>query len=142
MSAKSESAYRNFLNGYNCCQSVMLACQELTGLEKETLLMISSGFGGGIAGTRNVCGTVVGMVMVANMMTGYTTPKDMTAKKTVNSTVQKLLADFKEQNGSIICGELLGLRPVEGTNHKIPRKRPCPLLCQDAVEILEKNLIG
>ena len=140
MSTRSENAYRNFLSGYNCCQSVMLACRDLTGLDEETALMLSSGFSGGIAGTRNVCGTVIGMVMVANMMNGYTMPKDMIGKKRVNTFVQKLLGDFQKQNGSIMCGELLGLKPVQGTNQIIPKKRPCPLLCQDAVEILEKNL--
>ena len=61
--------------------------------------------------------------------------------------VQALLNKFKEQNGSIICAELLGLKPKEETNpvpsqrtNEYYKKRPCPLLCKDAAEILEEYL--
>ncbi|MEE0266069.1 MAG: C-GCAxxG-C-C family protein [Acutalibacteraceae bacterium] len=147
MSDRGQKAYDYFMQGYNCCQAVVLAYSDLTGLNDETGSLIASGFGGGIGRTRSVCGTVSGMVMVANMLRGYSDPKDSAGKKETYQMIQQLLDKFKEQNGSIICAELLGLKPMESTNptpsertDEYYKKRPCPLLCKDAAEILESYL--
>lgn len=147
MSSRGQKAYDYFMQGYNCCQAVVLAYSDLTGLNDETASLIASGFGGGIGRTRSVCGTVSGMVMVANMLRGYSDPKDSVGKKETYQMIQYLLNKFKEQNGSIICAELLGLKPTESTpptpserTDEYYKKRPCPLLCKDAAEILENYL--
>lgn len=147
MSERGQKAYDYFTNGYNCTQSVLLAFSDLTGLDDETASLIASGFGGGIGRTRNVCGTVTGMLMAANLIKGYSQPTDNKGKKETYAMVQALLNKFKEQNGSIICAELLGLKPKEETNpvpsqrtNEYYKKRPCPLLCKDAAEILEEYL--
>ena len=51
MSERGEAAYNNFLKGYNCAQAVLLAFSDVTGLDKETTLRITSGYGGGIGRT-------------------------------------------------------------------------------------------
>ena len=147
MSDRGQKAYDYFMQGYNCCQAVVLAYNDLTGLDEKTTSLIASGFGGGIGRTRNVCGTVSGMVMAANMIKGYSDPKDTNGKKETYQMIQKLINKFKEQNGSIICAELLGLKPMENSEatpsprtDEYYKKRPCPLLCKDAVEILEEYL--
>ena len=140
MSERGEAAYNNFLKGYNCAQAVLLAMSDVTGLDRETALMITSGYGGGIGRTRSVCGTVNGMVMAANMISGCINPADSIGKQKINTLVRELLEDFKKQNGSIICAELLGLKPMENPELAGRKKRPCPLLCRDATEILEKHL--
>ena len=38
-----------FMEGYNCCQAVLLAFEDLLEADRVTLLRMSSGFGGGIA---------------------------------------------------------------------------------------------
>ncbi|MEE0859437.1 MAG: C-GCAxxG-C-C family protein [Acutalibacteraceae bacterium] len=147
MSDRGQKAYDYFMQGYNCSQAVLLAFSDLTGLDEKTASLVASGFGGGIGRTRNVCGTVSGMVMAANMIKGYSDPKDNTGKKETYEMVQNLLEKFKEQNGSIICAELLGLKPMENSSpnpsertDEYYKKRPCPLLCKDATEILEEYL--
>ena len=55
-------AKENFLNGYNCCQAVFLACTDELGLDTETRAKIASSFGGGMGGMRQVCGAVSGML--------------------------------------------------------------------------------
>jgi len=47
------------------------------------------------------------MFMIAGLKYGYVDPKDMNAKKEHYELVQKLVERFKEENGSIICRELL-----------------------------------
>ena len=125
----------------------MLAFCEDFGLEKETALKISEPFGGGMGRMREVCGTVTGMFMVIGLAMGNDNSKDNTTKKNVYKSVQELAAKFKEDNGSIICRELLGLQkankesyvPSERTTEYY-KKRPCPELCKYAADILEEYL--
>lgn len=145
--SKGDIAKQNFMNGYNCSQAVLLAFCEDFGLEKETALKISEPFGGGMGRMREVCGTVTGMFMVIGLAMGNDNSKDNTTKKNVYKLVQELAAKFKEDNGSIICRELLGLQktnkesyvPSERTTEYY-KKRPCPELCKYAADILEDYL--
>ncbi len=145
--SKGDIAKQNFMNGYNCSQAVLLAFCEDFGLEKETALKISEPFGGGMGRMREVCGTVTGMFMVLGLAMGNSDAKDGSTKKNVYKSVQELGAKFKEDNGSIICRELLGFQknnkesyvPSERTNEYY-KKRPCPELCKYAADILEEYL--
>lgn len=145
--SKGDIAKQNFMNGYNCSQAVLLAFCEDFGLEKETALKISEPFGGGMGRMREVCGTVTGMFMVLGLAMGNSDAKDGSTKKNVYKSVQELAEKFKEDNGSIICRELLGFQknnkesyvPSERTNEYY-KKRPCPELCKYAADILEEYL--
>lgn len=145
--SKGDIAKQNFMNGYNCSQAVLLAFCEDFELEKETALKISEPFGGGMGRMREVCGTVTGMFMVLGLAMGNSDAKDGSTKKNVYKSVQELAAKFKEDNGSIICRELLGFQknnkesyvPSERTNEYY-KKRPCPELCKYAADILEEYL--
>ena len=106
---KGEKAQALFLEGYNCAQAVFGAFCEDLGLEFETAMKLSSGFGGGMGRLREVCGAVSGMFMVFDMKHGYTSPTDIAAKKELYSHIQSLAKEFEIENGSIICKELLGL---------------------------------
>lgn len=145
--SKGDIAKQNFLNGYNCSQAVLLAFCEDFGLEKETALKISEPFGGGMGRMREVCGTVTGMFMVLGLAMGNSDAKDGSTKKNVYKSVQELAEKFKQDNGSIICRELLGFQknnkesyvPSERTTEYY-KKRPCPELCKYAADILEEYL--
>lgn len=145
--SKGDIAKQNFMNGYNCSQAVLLAFCEDFGLEKETALKISEPFGGGMGRMREVCGTVTGMFMVLGLAMGNSDAKDGSTKKNIYKSVQELAEKFKQDNGSIICRELLGLQkankesyvPSERTTEYY-KKRPCPELCKYAADILEEYL--
>lgn len=145
--SKGDIAKQNFLNGYNCSQAVLLAFCEDFGLEKETALKISEPFGGGMGRMREVCGTVTGMFMVLGLAMGNSDAKDGSTKKNVYKSVQEIAEKFKQDNGSIICRELLGLQkankesyvPSERTTEYY-KKRPCPELCKYAADILEEYM--
>ena len=66
----AECAAQNFLNGCNCAQAVLLAFSDLTKLDPDTARRIASGFGGGMARMREVCGAVSGMFMAAGLLYG------------------------------------------------------------------------
>ena len=60
-----------FMQGCNCSQAVFAAFSDLTGLERDFALCISSSFGGGMGRLREVCGAFSGILMVAGCLYGY-----------------------------------------------------------------------
>ena len=131
--------------GYNCCQAVVLAYNDVFGIDDRTAAAISSGFGGGMGRMREVCGAVSGMVLIANMLYGNDDIADKDAKDAHYARIRDLLKPFETQNGSIICRELLGLDENGEPSHvseartaKYYQQRPCAELVADAADILEK----
>lgn len=144
---RKEIAMQNFKEGYNCAQAVLLAYADLIDIDKESLAKIASSFGGGMGRLREVCGAVSGMFMVEGLLHGYSDPSAKDEKMAHYANLQALAAKFKEQNGSIVCRELLG--GVQSTNPKPDertpeyyKKRPCVELVGMAAEILEEYLKG
>lgn len=134
-----------FLDGCNCAQAVLVAFNDITGLDAEFAKRISCGFGGGIGRQREVCGAVSGMLMAADFLYGYTDPgEDDVHKKAHYALVQELCGKFREEAGSIICRELLDNPPSDPT--PCPRtaeyyaKRPCARFVMLAARILDDYL--
>lgn len=144
MKSKGDLAKEYFLQGYNCSQSVVLAFADELDMREEDIIKISSSFGAGMGRLREVCGAVSGMFMVAGALYGYDDPKDYEAKKKHYERIQYLGAQFKEENGSIVCRELLGLKrktdepAPEKRTESYYKKRPCADLVKCAADILEK----
>lgn len=140
---REERARQLFKEGYNCAQSVAVAYADVLGMEEKAAAKMVSSFGGGMGRLREVCGAVSGIFLVAGSLYGYDDPKDYEGKKDHYERIQELAARFREENGSIICRELLGL---EGEDHSpVPSrrtkeyyaKRPCEEKIASAVRILE-----
>lgn len=144
---KGEIAKSNFLKGYNCAQAVLLAFAEDFGLDEKTALMLSSSFGGGMGRMREVCGTVSAMFMVLGLAQGYSKTDDNKGKKELYENVQALAETFRQDNGSIICRELLNLR-IKGKDSPVPSERteeyyqarPCSELCRYAADLIDEFL--
>lgn len=141
---KGDIAYESFLKGYNCTQSIAVTFADELGLDVDTAARLSSGFGGGMGRLREVCGTFSGVVFVLSSLYGYSEPKDLEGKKDLYEKIRACAAKFREENGSIICRELLGLEKAEESATPSPRtpeyykKRPCPELCRYAANLLEE----
>ena len=121
-----EKAKRLFKEGgYNCCQAVVLAYNDLFGMDDITAASISSGFGGGMGRMREVCGSVSGMVILAGLLKPATDPSDKESRTGNYALVQEVAGEFKAVNGSIICKELLGLVPM-GSSQPVPKESPEP----------------
>ena len=137
-----EKAAELFVTGSNCAQAVAVAFCDVTGLEPELAAKMASSFGGGMGRMREVCGAVSGMLMVLGLLYGYDDPgEEDVAKKAHYALVQKLAGQFREQNGSIICREILNNPP--STPSPTPRTaefyktRPCARLVVCAAELLD-----
>ena len=145
--SRKEAAMENFLKGYNCSQSLVLAFADLLEPDEESLMKLSCSFGGGMGRLREVCGSVSGMFMVAGLLYGYAGPETGQVKNDQYARIQKLAHAFEERNGSIVCRELLGLSvkhdvPVaEARTAEYYKKRPCKEIIGSAAEILEAFLL-
>ena len=133
---RQQKAEQFFLDGYNCCQAVLLAFEDILEVDRSTLLRFASGFGGGMARMREVCGTVTAMAMIAGFLSPAEDPSDLNQRKENYALVQKFAARFKEEKGSMVCREILGLRkPAAGEGFESPmpsertpeyyKTRPC-----------------
>ena len=156
-----EKAKRLFKEGgYNFCQAVVLAYNDVFGLPDDTAAALSSGFGGGMGRMREVCGSVSGMVMLAGLLEPATDPKNMAVRTANYALVQEVAGEFKAINGSIICRELLGLSPMGASAtqsssdiHGIPespapserteayyKKRPCEEMVGISARIIGEKI--
>ena len=148
---RPEKAKQLFMSGYNCSQSVVGAFIDDFAIDFDTAMKLSSSFGGGMGRMREVCGAVSGAFMIAGLKCGYCDPCDKAAKSAHYALIQKIAADFKQQNGSIICRVLLegvgcngkcqGSVPEDRTAAYY-KKRPCAELVYIAAKIVEDELYG
>ena len=143
---KAKEAEERFRTGCNCCQAVVMAFAPELGLPEETLLRLSSSFGGGVGRSRELCGAVSGMAIVMGLLKGYSDLGDKELKAAHYDRLQRLCGRFREANGSLRCADLLGelagpAGPVPGD--RTPQyygERPCPRLVAQAAALLEEEL--
>lgn len=143
---KGELAAQYFLKGYNCAQAVAVAYAEELGLSEQQAARAVSGFGGGVARQREVCGAVSGMVFVYSSLRGYDDPADDAGKKAMYGRIQQLCEAFRSENGSIVCRELLKNPPNDPNptprTAEFYRQRPCARMVYTAARLLEEALNG
>lgn len=148
---RGERAESYFKEGYNCCQSVILAFSDLIedayGLDAHTLAAMGSGFGGGFGRLREVCGAVSGMTFMAGFIQPAQDPSVKSDRTANYALVQEFAAAYRKENGSIVCRELLGLQDAVRENpapsDRTPeyyKKRPCAKLVNMAATIVAGKL--
>lgn len=143
-SERGQKAMEYFKQGYNCSQSVFLAFSDLYDMDDKLAARLSSSFGGGMGRLREVCGAVSGMFMVAGALYGYETPDNGKDKTDHYARIQALAKNFSDENGSIVCRELLGGmagKPgpqAEQRTAEYYKKRPCVRLVGMAAGIMEQ----
>lgn len=146
MKTKAEIARDLFLEGYNCSQAVFGAFCEDFGISFKDGVILSSGFGGGFARKREVCGAVSGGVMVLSLLHEYSDPADREGKVELYSEIREYLDEFESRKGSIVCRELLNL--MEKSSSAIPeertedyyKKRPCAANIYLSAQLIEEHL--
>jgi len=121
MNQKQELAMGYFREGYSCAQAVLLAFCDETGLSKQQAAMLAAPFGGGMGRLREVCGAFSAALMVMGLLEGVAVPDDEQAKADQYAEIQRWARVFEEQNGSIICRQLL--KDIPTTQGSIPQPR-------------------
>ena len=91
-----------------------------------------------------MCGAVSGMCMALSLKYAPKDPTNHAQKAAFYARIQAICNQFKQENGSIICRELLGLSDSAPSHVPEPRtadyytRRPCPDKVKSAAAILEK----
>ncbi|MBQ7929189.1 MAG: C_GCAxxG_C_C family protein [Methanobrevibacter sp.] len=128
-----EEAVQLFDAGYVCSQAVFASFSEDLNLPKEQALKIGACFGSGMR-RAEVCGACTGALMALGLKYG-----DDKARS--NMICEKFLDEFENENGSIICRDLLGcdISTSEGVKHAVDNnlfKEFCPKMVESAAEIV------
>ena len=138
-----EKANAYHKQGFNCCQSVLAAFSDITGLTEQASFDIGGGFGAG-AGTGELCGAISGAVMTLGMLTPVAPADPVGSKKRTVSLSKELQKRFSEKFGALRCQELLqnkftpddttpAAKAMGLTGH-------CDIMIVTAVEIVEEML--
>ena len=144
---RAEKAQALFKEGYNCAQAVAMAFADLIDADEKTVAKLTSGFGGGVGRMREVCGSILGMTFIMSALYGYDDTSNLSAKAKIYGEIQGLADKFREENGSIICRELLGLSKnaapsptPEKRTQEFYKKRPCAELVYISAKNLEEYI--
>ena len=149
LDARVARAVDNFMAGYGCCQSVVAAFSDLYGVDETLAKKIGAGFGGGVGRMRMMCGAVSGIVILVGLDCGQTEGSDREGKSACYKVVQELLEKSKQENGSIICAEILGIQGHEKASSSYVasartaeyyKKRPCAAKVESAARIFANYL--
>lgn len=138
-----EAQARNlFKQGYNCAQSVAVTYADIVNVDAELINRIALPFGGGFGRLREMCGTVSGAGIIIGAIT-KPNPNPHNSKSDAYVKVQSFTEKFKQENGSIICRELLAMvanidsnpEPEKRTTEYYKR-RPCVEYIAASVRII------
>jgi C_GCAxxG_C_C family probable redox protein len=148
MSEKTDLAKKYHARGFGCSQAVLASfCQDY-GLDEETALRISTGFGSGMGRMCEVCGALTGAFMVIGLKYGKVIT-DGARYGTDTETTYRLVADlakkFQERNGSMYCRDLIGHDLSDPDERAVVIqlglfKTTCGKAIQDVVELLAETL--
>ncbi len=144
--SKVEDAAACFEKGFNCSQAVCSTYAEQFGLDRETALKVSAGFGGGMGRLAETCGVVSGSFMIIGLKFGATQADDKASKEQTYEEIQAFAKEFTKRHGSLLCRDLLGcdistLRGRTWAKAQGLFSSRCPQLVKSAAEILEEMFV-
>ena len=150
MESKKNEAIQIFMDHYNCCQAVVLAYKDLIRkyhpeLTDESLERLAVAFGGGVAGSGEICGALSGLCMVLGLIsTGDF--KDPAFKGQQRREIKELMDKFEENIGYIHCRDIvpnLGPNPFFDNDPDYSAafaKKPCTRCVGYAAELVAEFL--
>jgi len=115
-----EKAGRLFDSGLNCTQSVL---QAIIGVDDPQLMKMAEAFGGGIGGTKCLCGAVSGGVMALGL-------------KGKGKQAARLMEEFKVRNRVTCCKALSAPYPWLSKEHLAN----CRRITAETAEMVKKLL--
>jgi C_GCAxxG_C_C family probable redox protein len=143
--SRIEEALSKFKEDFSCAQSIFSTYAPYYGLDLDSAIKISTGFGGGMARSGRTCGAVTGAYMVLGLKYGMGLSKDTEAKEKTYQIISEFSRQFQENNGSLMCKEILGcdINTPEGLdyfNQQELLEKKCIQCVKNAAEILEELL--
>lgn len=129
--------------GFNCCQSVLAAFSDLTGLSEQASFDTAGGFGAGMQ-TGEACGAIVGAVMVLGLLHPVDPDQPVPSKRRTGALAKEFQARFRARFGELRCHPLLKKDITADDTTPAARDmgltQRCDILIVSAAEILEDML--
>lgn len=127
--------------GFNCCQSVLAAYTDLTGLSEQASFDLGGGFGAG-AQTGELCGAITGAILTLGMLTPVDAEDPVGSKRRTGKLAKEFQKRFQEKFGDLRCHPLLK-REIQATEEtpaaqELDLTNRCDILIVSAVEIIEE----
>ncbi len=132
MSERIKLADELHRKGYNCSQSVAVACADLVDVPKETLFKATEGFGFGMGTMDGTCGALTGALLIAGLKNSTGNLESPKSKGATMKISKAMLTNFREKSGAIICRELKGV----DTGKMLCS---CPDCIKHGVEVVEEQ---
>lgn len=98
-----------FEQGFTCSQAVLAGFAGRYGLERDAALRVACAFGSGMARCASTCGAVTGALMAIGLAYGRTRIEDEAARENTYGAARTFLERFRQEHGSDLCRELLGV---------------------------------
>lgn len=134
--SRVEIAKKKHLEGYNCCQAVVCTYCDLVDIDEKTAFRAAEGYGLGIAGMQETCGSVCGMIMLAGLKNSDGNMEQPKTKKETFALGRSMAEKFKQMNTTILCNKL------RGTDGVTDRIRSCNGCVEDCAKIVEEYLFS
>lgn len=127
--------------GFNCCQSVLAAYTDLTGLSEQASFDMGGGFGAG-AQTGELCGAITGAILTLGLLTPVDAEDPVGSKRRTGKLAKEFQKRFQEKFGDLRCHPLLK-REIQAGDHTpaaqdMDLTNRCDVLIVSAVEIVEE----
>ena len=132
MSERIKKADELHRKGYNCSQSVAVACADLVDVPAETLFKATEGYGFGMGTMDGSCGALTGALLIAGLKNSTGNLESPKSKGATMKISKAMLTNFREKSGAIICRELKGV----DTGKMICS---CPDCIKHGVEVVEEQ---
>ena len=136
-----EKAAEYHHKGFNCCQSVLAAYADLTGLSEQACFDLGGGFGAG-AQTGELCGAITGAVMTLGMLTPVDPSDPVGSKRRTGALAKDFQNRFREKFGELRCRPLLKADIHAGDHTPAARDmgltNRCDVMIITAMEIVEE----
>lgn len=139
-----EKADELFGRKFHCSQAVFAAFAKELGITEEQALKIGACFGSGMR-KGEVCGACTGALMVLGLKYGQSNEEDISSRLKTNEITDRFMDEFKKENGSYMCKELLGCDISTKDGVTIAQEKKlftefCPKMVRSAAKIVE-NII-
>ena len=136
-----EQAVAYHHKGFNCCQSVLAAYSDLTGLSQQASFDMGGGFGAG-AQTGELCGAITGAILTLGMLTPVDPQDPVGSKRRTGALAKEFQKRFQEKFGDLRCTPLLkaGIQATDATPvaRDMALANRCDVLIITAMEIVEE----
>lgn len=129
--------------GFNCCQSILAAYSDRTGLTEQASFDLAGGFGAGMQ-TGEVCGAIAGAVMTLGLLTPVDPEQPVPSKRRTGALAKEFQKRFEAKFGELRCRPLLKTEVKTGDHTPVAQEMDltnrCDILIISAMEIVEEML--